>query len=206
MGFCYGWLRNTHDARRMTIVPLFMFTDLKLGWLFFLGVLLFTDVRLSRGHRQATSTVVDRQGVRINFRYASCRIVTPNCRIYMQISLQYYSFVHWNRPHGIKLKASVTWDPKLQSILLSLHTSLLLLSPHLVTEGIAAVSVALVREVRVDRAASQAAESVTIGTGTLRSITVLARRRNGSVELDPVIPGTKDAALSTASVTVTGAA
>lgn len=155
---------------------------------------------------QATSTVVDRQGVRINFRYASCRIVTPNCRIYMQISLQYYSFVHWKRPLGIKRKASVTWDPKLQSILLSLHASLLLLSPHLVTESIAAAGVALMREVRVNRAASQAAEGVTIGTGTLRSITVLARRRDGSVELDAVIPGTKDAALSTASVTVTGAA
>jgi hypothetical protein len=103
-------------------------------------------------------------------------------------------------------KPAVTWDPKLQSILPFLHTSLLLLSPHLVTESIAATGGALVGEVRVDRAASQAAEAVAIGTGTLRSITVLARRRNGSVELDAVIPGTKDAALSTASVTVTGAA
>jgi hypothetical protein len=137
------------------------------------------------------------------FRYASCQIVTPNCRIYMQISLQYYSFVHWNGLYGIKRKASQQSHriQKLQSILLSLHTSLLLLSPHLVTESIAAT-----RKVRVDRAASQAAEAVTIGTGTLRSITVLARRRNGSVELDAVIPSTKDAALSTASVTVTGAA
>jgi hypothetical protein len=37
MGFCYGWLRNTHDARRMTTVRLFMLTDLKLGFLFFFG-------------------------------------------------------------------------------------------------------------------------------------------------------------------------
>ncbi|KAI6761200.1 hypothetical protein HG531_001753 [Fusarium graminearum] len=79
-----------------------------------------------------------------------------------------------------------------------------LLSPHLITESI--TTGALVREVGIDRATSQAAETVAISTSTLRSIAVLARRRDGSIELDAVVTGTKDAALSTTGVAMAGAA
>lgn len=84
---------------------------------------------------------------------------------------------------------------------------LLVLSPHLITEGIVATSGALLGERRIDRASSQATEAIAVTAAVLRGITVLARGWHVTgVELDAVVLAAKQAALSTASVSVAAAA
>lgn len=84
---------------------------------------------------------------------------------------------------------------------------LLVLSPHLITEGVVATSSTLLGERRINRAASQAAETVAVTAAVLRGITVLARGWHVTgVELDAVVLAAKQTALSTAGVSVAATA
>lgn len=88
-----------------------------------------------------------------------------------------------------------------------LTAPLLVLSPHLITEGVAATSGTLLGERGINRAASEAAEAVAVTAAVLGGITVLARGWHVTgVELDAVVLATKQAALSTAGVSVAAAA